>query len=808
MSNFTKNIIWAVLLFVVIALLFSYFAGPSKQPTTLSLGQLTADVNSGNVTKIVVNGNNLAITLKDGTSAIAQKEDESGVSDTLKNLGASSTALQAVNLEVQNQSGWEYWLGLLAPDLITLLIIGAIFWFMFRQAKSGANQAFGFGRSNLRLSTFKDKVMFKDVAGLKEAKEELIEIVDFLKNPKKFLDLGARIPRGILLMGPPGVGKTLVARAVAGESAVPFFYISASEFVEMFVGVGASRTRDAFMTAKRAAPSILFIDEIDAIGRRRGAGMGGGNDEREQTLNQVLVEMDGFDRDTRVIVLAASVTGDTPVLVKREGVVSLRPIGDVIDAYYANGEDEGEKPSSGLEVLGFEKKQSSNPITQSNLYFCNSAFKKVRSVFRHRVDEIYKIEHIGGTVRATGNHSVFVRTRSGIVAKPVSELRAGEMLVDIPYLANKNNRAKRELRAHEFPETFSRELSVYGPVFAEARQEAFPAYQYATQGVGDESQQSIAERLGFSQTTISKWQCGVNGPRAMSREYFKHLLPETVVVTPELMRLFGYYAAEGYARKELDFCFNQNETDLVGDVRNLMKTIFGLEPDRMRYATAHAVNVIYYAKPLAKFFSEHCGEGAHRKHVPPFLFEAPRAFFIEFLRGYAVGDGYQDKRGHLEITSTSERMITELNWLCRMHGVKSFISSFVAREGRTINGGKPIAAVKAWRLGIGASHNPFNPHAPAQRESIRRAIIKKITKIPFDGFVYDFCGCDNEAFFGGKTPILLHNTNRPDVLDPALMRPGRFDRRVVLDLPDMKDPRGDFKNPFGWEDPRQGRRSA
>jgi cell division protease FtsH len=221
---------------------------------------------------------------------------------------------------------------------------------MFRSAKSGANQAFNFGRSNLRLSTFKDRVTFKDVAGLKEAKEELIEVVDFLKNPKKFLDLGARIPRGILLMGPPGTGKTLVARAVAGESNVPFFYISASEFVEMFVGVGASRTRDAFMTAKRAAPSILFIDEIDAVGRQRGAGMGGGNDEREQTLNQILVEMDGFDRDTRVIVLAATnrpdildpalmrpgrfdrrVVLDLPDLNDRESILKIHAEGKVLD---------------------------------------------------------------------------------------------------------------------------------------------------------------------------------------------------------------------------------------------------------------------------------------------------------------------------------------------------------------------------------------------------------------------------------------------------------------------------------------------
>ena len=165
-----------------------------------------------------------------------------------------------------------------------------------RQAKGGVSQAFTFGKANLRLfASYKNRVTFKDVAGLREAKQELEEVVDFLRNPKKFLDIGARIPRGVLLMGNPGTGKTLLARAVAGESGVPFFHISASEFVEMFVGVGAARTRDAFETAKKAAPSILFIDEIDAVGRQRGAGLGGGHDEREQTLNQILVEMDGLN---------------------------------------------------------------------------------------------------------------------------------------------------------------------------------------------------------------------------------------------------------------------------------------------------------------------------------------------------------------------------------------------------------------------------------------------------------------------------------------------------------------------------------
>jgi cell division protease FtsH len=306
MSNLTKNIIWAVVTLIVVSLIFSYFVGPQTQPTSLNLDQLVTDINAGTIKQIKVNGDELDITMTSGSAAVSQKEDGVSITETLKNLGVDQQAMQNVDLEIVNQSGWQFWAGIILPPLLELLAIGFLFWLMFRQAKTGVNQAFQFGRSNLKLSNVKDKVLFKDVAGLKEAKEELIEVVDFLKNPQKFLDLGARIPRGILLMGPPGTGKTLVARAVAGESNVPFFYISASEFVEMFVGVGASRTRDAFMQAKRASPAILFIDEIDAVGRQRGAGMGGGSDEREQTLNQILVEMDGFDRDTRVIVLAAT----------------------------------------------------------------------------------------------------------------------------------------------------------------------------------------------------------------------------------------------------------------------------------------------------------------------------------------------------------------------------------------------------------------------------------------------------------------------------------------------------------------------
>lgn len=307
MKSLSKNIFWAIATLLLIAFIFSIFFVEQKPATVLSLDQLVSKINDNQVSKISVSGNDLAIELKDGSQAVSKKETEVGLSETLKNYGVNPLALQKVNLEIKDESGLRYWLGILVPVLLPLLIIGVFLWIMFRQARTGMSQAFTFGKANIKLfAQFRDRITFNDVAGLKEAKEELLEVVDFLKNPKKYLEIGARIPRGVLLLGSPGTGKTLLARAVAGEAEVPFFHISASEFVEMFVGVGAARTRDAFATAKRAAPAILFIDEIDAVGRERGAGLGGGHDEREQTLNQILVEMDGFERDTKVIIIAAT----------------------------------------------------------------------------------------------------------------------------------------------------------------------------------------------------------------------------------------------------------------------------------------------------------------------------------------------------------------------------------------------------------------------------------------------------------------------------------------------------------------------
>jgi cell division protease FtsH len=308
MNSLYKIILWGITTFLFLSIIFSFFVTDTSKPEVLSLNQLVQKINNNEVKEINIAGQNLNIVLNDDKKALAKKESESSLTETLKNLGANQEALQKVNIKITEESGFKFWASIIIPTILPLIIIMLFFWFTFRQARSGMNQAFNFGRSNIKLFSPRngEKITFKDVAGLREAKEELMEVVDFLKNPKKFLDIGARVPRGVLLVGQPGTGKTLLARAVAGESNVPFFHVSASEFVEMFVGVGAARIRDAFSTAKSAAPAILFIDEIDAVGRQRGAGLGGGNDEREQTLNQILVELDGFDRNTKLIVLAAT----------------------------------------------------------------------------------------------------------------------------------------------------------------------------------------------------------------------------------------------------------------------------------------------------------------------------------------------------------------------------------------------------------------------------------------------------------------------------------------------------------------------
>lgn len=313
-GGFFSNLSTAVLVLATIMLLYSFIQEKQVEVPVVPLSEIAQDVKAGTVERIEMVNDELTVTLKavDGKDALkktAKKETGTAFTETLVTYGVTTEQLSNVAIEVKSPSGFFFWLGALAPFLLPLVFLGVLIWYLSRQVKGAGMQAFTFGQSKARIIDPKDgkqKVTFKDVAGVREAKEELSEIVDFLKNPKKFISIGARIPKGVLLMGSPGTGKTLLARAVAGEAGVAFFSISGSEFVEMFVGVGASRVRDLFKLAKAAAPAIIFIDEIDAVGRARGTGMGGGNDEREQTLNQILVEMDGFEPNEKVIVMAAT----------------------------------------------------------------------------------------------------------------------------------------------------------------------------------------------------------------------------------------------------------------------------------------------------------------------------------------------------------------------------------------------------------------------------------------------------------------------------------------------------------------------
>jgi cell division protease FtsH len=309
-SRNQSYIIYILLFIAIVAMVYFNVRQSPSSTGPLTLSQLAQQVEAGTITRIVVNDDNsLTVISSSDTGPITQtgrKEPETTLVSQLLAFGVQPAQLSKISIEVNPPSPWAGILTL-ATYIIPILLIAGLFWFIFRQAQGSNNAAMAFGKSKARMfSGEHPTVTFDDVAGIDESKEELKEVVEFLKEPQKFIQLGARIPKGVLLVGPPGTGKTLLAKAVSGEAGVPFFSISGSEFVEMFVGVGASRVRDLFDQAKRHSPCIVFVDEIDAVGRQRGAGLGGSHDEREQTLNQMLVEMDGFDTDTNVIVVAAT----------------------------------------------------------------------------------------------------------------------------------------------------------------------------------------------------------------------------------------------------------------------------------------------------------------------------------------------------------------------------------------------------------------------------------------------------------------------------------------------------------------------
>lgn len=307
-SNNRSSIIYILLFISIIVLVFYNFQQQRVTSEELTISEVASKIRAGDVARVIVDENQLQLVYPDGSEATSQKEPDATFIEQLKSLGVTAEELEPnnVKVEIKPPSGWLGVVNVLGYVLPFIMVAG-LFWFVFRQARGGGNAAMNFGQSKARKFTGDNPtVTYDDVAGVPEAKEELFEVVEFLKEPEKFIALGARIPKGVLLMGAPGTGKTLLAKAVSGEAGVPFYSISGSEFVEMFVGVGASRVRDLFEKAKSDSPCIVFVDEIDAVGRQRGAGLGGSHDEREQTLNQILVEMDGFDTDTNVIIIAAT----------------------------------------------------------------------------------------------------------------------------------------------------------------------------------------------------------------------------------------------------------------------------------------------------------------------------------------------------------------------------------------------------------------------------------------------------------------------------------------------------------------------
>jgi len=308
MKKLIKNFLVFFTVFLLIAAIFSAFTNTGAKSKTVGIEALISQINNNQVSEIIVSGNKISVTLKDNSNETILKEPTESLSTLLSNYKVDPSKSSIIKTSVKEETGWDYFLVNILPFLLPFILVGVFIFFMMRGVQGANSRAMSFGQSTAKdfKPDEKNRTTFKDVAGAKEAKEELKEIVEFLRFPKKFHELGAKIPRGVLLLGAPGTGKTLLARSVAGEAKVPFFHMSGSEFVEMFVGVGASRVRSLFDKAKKNSPCILFIDEIDAVGRRRGSGLGGSHDEREQTLNQILVEMDGFEPTQNIIVIAAT----------------------------------------------------------------------------------------------------------------------------------------------------------------------------------------------------------------------------------------------------------------------------------------------------------------------------------------------------------------------------------------------------------------------------------------------------------------------------------------------------------------------
>lgn len=777
--NWKNLILYSMIILIGVLFLLPLFT-EQRAPKEIPFSEFLNQVEAGRVAEVVIKGEVVEGKLADNK---AFKTRAINYPDLIPMLRAKKVNF---TVEAPQDSAWAW--NLFLQLIVPIAFLGLLWFLLMRQASSANSQAMAFGRSRAKPLQGKVKVTFKDVAGVDEAKEELQEIVEFLKTPEKFQKLGARIPKGLLLVGAPGTGKTLLARAIAGEADAPFFSLSGSDFIEMFVGVGAS------------------------------------------------------------------VTPDTKVLIKDDDETKLVSIGEFVDQFYAEGQEGYVKYINGWQTLGYEGKKTAKYKSDAK-FFGKSNWQGIKGVYRHKVDEIYEIHYLGGTVKATADHSIFVREGNRLVVKKASELKEGDKLVNLPFKV----RGKfmpglgtlHHLRAHEFETEIDLELEFWDELVEEFNKCAF-----AMAKQGEMTQAEIADFVGVSPTAVGSWQREKHVSRYLANVSAHAYLPQRIKVTPQLMKLFGYYTAEGRGTNCLEFCFGSHEEDLHQDVIGLMKEIFNVEPC-LRFTDDNSVKILYRVAPLGDFFAKHCGNGSKNKHVPAFMWELPYKYFEAYLEGYSNGDGYTTTEGKLSMTSVSKRLIDELVWLCAMHGLKAGVKKGLNKAGRKIREhSKPLPAGEYWNLIIGKTSNPFDSDGSCQ---IKKAIIRKITKKPYNGYVYDLCGCENEAFFGGDKPVLLHNsrvrdlfnqarkaspsiifmdeidavgrhrgaglggghdereqtlnqllvemdgfdnktnviiiaaTNRPDILDPALLRPGRFDRQVVLDKPDIKGREGILK---------------
>ena len=641
---------------------------------------------------------------------------------------------------------------------------------------------------NYALETKADPPYLEDFRNLLEAKLFFSPVVEKLDSIARVYDFTVPDSHGFLGNGMIN-HNTLLAKAVAGEAGVPFFSMAGSEFMEMLVGVGAS------------------------------------------------------------------VTGDTPILTKKDGQVKLLPISELVDSYCKQEEADRVVPVLGLETLGFKKKETGFWGSQSKIsgksVFEGSCWQSVSGVFRHKVKEIYEIHFLDGMLRTTKDHSVFVRNQGYIHPKRVDELKPGEVLVNLPMNTRrwdgKLRKTAHNIKAHLFSTAKEFELDFWNenPRMREH-------YAYAMTTVNQVSSYQVGREIGVSASTVMNWRNEKYAPQVLSRKLVKLVLPDQVKTTPKLMKLFGLYTAEGRADGCLEFTFGKHEPKLIQDCIDLMKEVFGLKDNpTLRITDDNSVRVIFYSHHLGRFFSRVCGNGCHNKHVPSFLWDLSKEHFLAYLEGWSQGDGYETKNGKLSVTSVSKQLILEMAWLCSMHGIKAGIKHEFQKGGRIIKS-KALPDLESWNLIIGKTSNPFTQKEMAYPYQIKRCIIKEIVKKPFNGYVYDLCGVKNEAFFGGEKPILLHNsrvrdlfgtakkaapaiifideidaigrqrgsgfmgghdereqtlnqilvemdgftpndnvmviaaTNRGDLLDSALLRPGRFDRTVVLEMPDLE----------------------